>query len=411
MNVLHLTLPLLLSLTTLAATPVFAKENWVATWTASPQSTWGNELPLPTRIPQVLTDSTVHQRLRISSGGNRVGVVISNEYGAQPLVIGDARLALVEGATQLRAGSGYALTFDGQQQVTIAPGQKRVSDPVDLMIPALSELAISFYLPKSTPLTTFHWDGKQTAFITAGNQVGIERFEGSEQLEARLFLSEVLVQTSSDIRAVVVLGDSITDGNGSTLDSNRRWPDFLAQRLRAQNLAVLNAGISGARLLEDGMGVSASKRFERDVAGQPGVSSVVLMLGINDISWPGSAFAPNAPLPSIEMLIAGYQQLIEQARHHQIRIVGATLLPFEGALEGTLIEHYHSAKKEQLRQALNQWIRSSGAFDAVIDFDSIVRDPQHPTRLLPAFDSGDHLHPGDAGNQAMAYGFDLNTLL
>ncbi|OLF55794.1 SGNH/GDSL hydrolase family protein [Pseudomonas chlororaphis] len=387
----------------LAAGPTLAEEHWLTTWTANPQPTWGHELPLPTRIPEALTDSTVHQRVRISVGGSRVRVVVSNEYGKQPLLIGAARVA--------RADSGQPLTFGGEEQVSIAPGETRTSDPLALTVPDLSDLLVSLYLPQRTPLTTFHWDGKQTAFITPGNHLAAQQLTGDQQVEARLFLSDVLVDAAPDSRALVVLGDSITDGNASTLDRNRRWPDFLAQRLAAKNVAVLNGGISGARLLEDGMGASALARFQRDVLDKPGVKTVVLMLGINDISWPGTAFAPNAPLPSLESLIAGYRQLIDQAHRHDVRIIGTTLLPFEGALEGSVIEHYHNASKEQLRQALNQWVRTSRAFDAVIDFDRMTRDPEHPTRLLPQIDSGDHLHPGDAGNRAMAEGVELKALL
>ncbi|AZD27571.1 SGNH/GDSL hydrolase family protein [Pseudomonas chlororaphis] len=383
----------------LAAGPALAQDNWLTTWMASPQPTWGHELPLPTRIPEALADSTIHQTLRVSVGGSQVRVVISNEYGKQPLLIGAARVA------------GQVLKFGGEEQVSLAPGETRTSDPVALAVPDLGELVVSLYLPQRTPLTTFHWDGKQTAFIAPGNQVDAQRLEGKEQVEARLFLSDILVDAPLDSRALVVLGDSITDGNGSTLDRNRRWPDFLAQRLASEKVAVLNGGISGARLLQDGMGSRALKRFERDVLSKPGVKTVVLMLGINDISWPGTAFAPNAPLPSLDRLIAGYRQLIDQAHRHNLRIIGTTLLPFEGALQGSIIEHYHSAAKEQLRQALNQWIRTGQAFDAVIDFDQMTRDPRYPTRLLPQIDSGDHLHPGDVGNRAMAEGVDLKVLI
>ncbi|MDX1367488.1 SGNH/GDSL hydrolase family protein [Pseudomonas sp.] len=411
MKVFHSKILLPLALTALLATsPVMAAENWVTSWMASPQPTWGNELPLPTRIPEALTDSTIHQKVRISSGGSRIRVVVSNEYGRQPLVIGAARVAVVEGIDQIRPGTEHPLTFSDQEQATIAPGETQVSDPIELAVPALGELAISLYLPQHTPLTTFHWDGKQTALITQGNHVDAQRLEGSEQVEARLFLSDILVDAAVDTQALVVLGDSITDSNGSTLDSNQRWPDFLSQRLTTHKLAVLNAGISGARLLEDGMGVSAMARFERDVLSKPGVKTVILMLGINDISWPGSSFAPNMPEPAIEQLIAGYRQLIDQARLHKIRMIGTTLMPVEGALDGTIIKNYHSAKKEQLRQAINHWIRTSHAFDAVIDFDLLTRDPEHPARLLPLFDSGDHLHPGDAGNKAMAESVDLKML-
>jgi lysophospholipase L1-like esterase len=209
---------------------------------------------------------------------------------------------------------------------------------------------------------------------------------------------------------VVVLGDSTTDGNGATIDANTRWPDFLAARLAPKNVAVLNAGISGARLLGDRMGVNALARFDRDVLSQPRVKSVVVLLGINDISWPGTAFDPQGIRPSADALIAGYRQLIARAHSRGVRVVGATLTPFEGALAGTPLDNYYHADKDRLRQQINAWIRGSGEFDTVIDFDALARDPAHPARLKPEFDSGDHLHPGDRGNQAMADAVDLDVL-
>lgn len=252
--------------------------------------------------------------------------------------------------------------------------------------------------------------GRETAYIAKGNVVGASSLVAEQTISARTFLSEILVEASAGARAVVILGDSISDGNGATLDANRRWPDFLAQRLAKQSVAVLNASISGARVLADGMGESALRRFERDVLSQPHLSTVVLFMGINDISWPGSAFAPQTPAMSASELIAGYQQLIARARLKHVRIVAATLTPFAGALEGTAVWGYYSEDKERVRQAVNAWIRRSGEFDAVIDFDAVSRDPNSPKRFLPVLDSGDHLHPGDEGNRAMAESVDLNAL-
>ncbi|MEG2963275.1 MAG: SGNH/GDSL hydrolase family protein, partial [Janthinobacterium sp.] len=195
------------------------------------------------------------------------------------------------------------------------------------------------------------------------------------------------------------------------LGMDARWPDFLAERLAPQGVAVINAGISGARLLSDGMGENALARFERDVLAQPGVRTVVVLLGINDISWPGTAFAPREQRPTLAELKAGYAQLLAQARRRGVRVIGATVTPFEGALPGTPLSDYYQPEKELLRQQLNAWIRGSGQFDAVLDFDALARDPAHPLRLLPAYDSGDHLHPGDAGNRALAEGIDLPLLL
>lgn len=224
-------------------------------------------------------------------------------------------------------------------------------------------------------------------------------------------LAGIQVETAADPRAVAVIGDSITDGAGASLDRDSRWPDFLAARLAPRGVAVINAGISGGRLLTDGMGSNALARLDRDVLAQPGVASVVVMLGINDIAWPGTAYARDAAPPPLAALVAGYRQLIEQAHVHGVRVIGATLTPFAGALPGTPLADYYQPAKDALRQQVNAWIRDSGAFDAVVDFDALLRDPADPARLDARFDSGDHLHPGDAGNRAMAEALDLDALL
>src|SRR5690606_2285126 len=219
------------------------------------------------------------------------------------------------------------------------------------------------------------------------------------------------VEATAPAHAVAIVGDSITDGNMASLDADTRWPDFLAERLAPHDVAVVNAGISGARLLSDGMGVNGVARFERDALSLPGVSSVIVLLGINDISWPGTLFAPHHAGPALSELTAGYRQLAEQAHRKGIKLVGATLTPFEGALPNTPLNNYYNAEKNALRQQVNRWIRQSSVFDAVIDFDQQLRDPLHPNRLQPAFDSGDHLHPGDEGNRAMAHAVSLHTVL
>jgi len=230
-------------------------------------------------------------------------------------------------------------------------------------------------------------------------------------LTSRVFLSAILVDAPSATRTVVALGDSITDGAGATMDRDTRWPDFLAARLADKQVAVLNAGISGARLLQDKMGDNALARLDRDVLSQPGIAAVIVLIGINDISWNHMAFAPNDGAAEAEQLIAGYRQIIARAHARNVRVVGATLTPFEGALKDTPLMGYYSADKERVRQTVNDWIRHSGEFDGVVDFDTLLRDPAHPARLLPAYDSGDHLHPGDAGNKAMAEAVDLSVLL
>lgn len=256
-------------------------------------------------------------------------------------------------------------------------------------------------------------NGRQTGWIVAGDQTRASVLETTKRsaTTARPLLTGIQVEAARPARAVAVLGDSITDGATASQDKDTRWPDFLAARLAPRGVAVINAGISGARLLSDGMGVNALARLERDVLAQPGVRSMIVLLGINDISWPGTAFAPKAVRPSLDELTAGFRQVIEQAHSRGIRVVGATLTPFEGALPDTPLEDYYHVDKDALRQELNEWIRRSGVFDAVIDFDAVLRDPAHPSRIDPRFDSGDRLHPGDAGNRAMAEAVDLDVLL
>ena len=385
--------------------------HWVASWSASPQPIWEAGFALSTNIPASLSNQSVRQIARISLGGKRARVVLSNEFGTTPLTLGAAHIALAGDGSGIVAGTDRTLTFGGRETVTIAPGAPAVSDPVDLELAPLAQVAVSIFLPQITPLTTFHWDGKQTAYIAPGNLTAAPLIDTAQTMDARLFLSTILVEARPATRVVAAFGDSITDGGGSTANRNQRWPDLLAQRLAPQDVAVINAGISGARVLSDKMGVNALARFERDVLNQPGLDTVILLMGINDIGWPGSSFTPQAPALAAERLIDGYQQLIARARLHHVRIVGATLTPFEGALHDTELKSYYSESKEKTRQAVNRWIRGSGQFDAVIDFDAAMRDPAHTGRLLPAYDSGDHLHPGDAGYRAMAEAIDLTTLL
>lgn len=384
--------------------------HWQATWSANPQRTWGTEVPLPLGVPAVIDHHTLRQAVKVSLGGQRVRIVLSNAYGSQPVAIGGAAVALAAPDGRL-AGPSRRLTFAGQPTAYIAPGAELLSDPLDLSVPSLGELAVSIYLPQPTAIESFHWDGKQRVHGAPGEQLDAAQLPADGKMEARLFLADVLVESPEPRPVVAVLGDSLTDGRGASLDGDQRWPDVLAQRLAARGAGVINAGISGARLLSDGMGQSALVRFQRDVLGKPGVKVAIVLLGINDISWPGSTFAPNNPLVQYEDLIAGYRQLIAQAHVRGVRIVGATILPFERALTGSPIENYHAANKEVLRQRVNQWIRESGEFDGVVDLDAHLRDPAHPLRLLPAYDSGDHLHPGDAGNRAMAESVDIEALL
>jgi lysophospholipase L1-like esterase len=285
-----------------------------------------------------------------------------------------------------------------------------LSDPVELNVASLAQLAVSLYLPAATDLGTVHQTGLQTAYVSAaGDFTGSVDFPVGDRFVNRFFLSSVIVEASAGAHAVAILGDSISDGTRSTIDANARWPDVLARRLQEAGLsvAVLNQGLSGNRLLSDGAGVSALARFERDVASQLGVSHVVIFLGINDIGLPGTAIEPNATVRTAEEIVAGYKQLIERAHIRSIRAIASPLAPFENALAESPNRGYYTPDKEAKRRAVNDWIRTSGAFDGIIDFDRVLADPAHPSAIARVYDSTDHLHPNDAGYQAMGESIDL----
>ncbi|MBH1832935.1 SGNH/GDSL hydrolase family protein [Stenotrophomonas maltophilia] len=379
--------------------------HWVASWQASPQPVWDADFLFPTLVPATLQDQTFRQTARISLGGSRLRVRLSNAYGTQPLRIGAASVAAGAGATP------QPLSFDGQPGVLIGAGQERLSDPLAVATEDHQALQVSVFVPGPTPVQAFHWDGRQTSWIAGGNQARARDLQGASSTTARLFLTGIEVEAAASARSVVVIGDSITDGATASLDQDQRWTDHLAARLAPRGVAVVNAGISGNRLLSDGMGESVLARLRRDALDQPGVASVIVLIGINDISWPGTAFARAQPRPSLPELQAGYRALAEQAHRRGLRIFGATLMPFAGALPGTPLDDYYHPDKEALRQQLNAWLRSNSPFDAAIDLDAALRDPADPSRMAAAYDSGDHLHPGDAGNRAMAEAVDLEILL
>jgi lysophospholipase L1-like esterase len=388
--------------------------DWIATWAASPQPWWDADFFAPIDVPRSLRNQTVRQIARVSLGGSRVRVELSNEYGSDPLVIGAAHVALAADGSAIVAGSDRPLTFGGEPSVTVPPGAPILSDPVDFEVPPLGRVAVSLYLSEITPTSTFHWEGVQTAYISGeGSFVGEPDFEAAETITSRIFLSEIIVDAPPDARAIVTFGDSITDGATSTVDANHRWPDFLAERLNEADarVAVINQGISGARVLRDRMGDNALARFDRDVLSHPHADTVVLMMGINDIGWPGTLLVPQGePAPTANDIIAGYRQLIARAHAHDMRIIGATLTPFEDTFRGNPLFGYYNEEKEAKRQAVNRWIRTSGAFDGVIDFDAATRDPDNPKHIRADFDSGDHLHPQDTGYKAMAGSIDLEVL-
>lgn len=383
------------------AADAWSAKRWVTAWYASPQARWDGNFPLPTKLPAGLWNQTVRQRVRVAVDGARLRVVLTNVYGDTPLVVGAADLAIAGQGPDGLAGSDRILTFSGRTTVSIPAGAAWVSDPVAMPTRAGDHVLLSLYLPQPTAPATFHWEGLEDAWIADGNAAAATRFRFSARAPVRLFVSAVQVEADSP-KLIVAFGDSITDGNASTPGEERRWPDFLSRALGDRGIAVVNGGISGARLLAGGMGESALARLDRDVLAQPGVNTVVVLMGINDIAWPGTPFAPDAPMVDADTLIAGYRQLIARAHGSGVRIVGATLTPFEGALEGTPITGYYTVAKDRLRRTVNHWIRDSGEFDAVVDFDALLRDPARPSRMLQRYDSGDHLHPGDVGYEAMA---------
>jgi lysophospholipase L1-like esterase len=352
------------------------------------------------------SNQTLRQIVHTSVGGSRLRVVLSNSYGTQPLTIGAAHVALPDRDAAIRTDTGRRLTFSGGVSFTIPPGAVAFSDPVDLTLPPAADLAIDLFLPGDTdtpsPLT-MHSTAVQTNYVSEpGNHTGTAKLPTQTTTANWFVIHRVDVLAPATVGGIVAYGDSITDGTRSTPDTNNRWPDHLVRRMLAQTpplrLGVMNAGIAGNRVLSDAnfqAGVNAQARFDEHVAAMPGASHVIFMEGINDIGQ-----ARENPTPSADDVVAGHKQIIERARARGLKIYGATLTPFYGAA-------YYTEVGEAKRQAVNNWIRTSNAYDAVIDFDRATRDPSDPRKFLAAYDSCDHLHPSDAGYKAMADAIDL----
>jgi lysophospholipase L1-like esterase len=398
---------LLLSLLTLCstgstvATAATPSDHWVGTWAASPMAAKnpGAKFGAPG------TDgTTLREIVHISIGGPSVRVVLTNEFGLDPLTIGAAQIALSSGTSAITAGSATPLTFGGAPTIIIPPGALVVSDPVALKVAPASNLAVSIFLPDQlTNQLTLHPFADQTNYLVPGNVVSAASLDAPTTFFTWDFLKGVDVTADDKSASIVTFGDSITDGAHSTRDANARWPDVLARRLLADkktaNLGILNQGIGGNRILHDTTGPSALARFDRDVLAQAGVKYLVIMESINDI---GHATDPAKPYDVVtaEDLIVGLGQLATRAHTHGIKVIGATLTPFVGA-------KYQSPAGEEMRQAINKWIRTTNQLDGVIDFDKLTTDPTHPGMFLPLDDSGDHLHPGDDGYKAMGESIDL----
>jgi lysophospholipase L1-like esterase len=328
-------------------------------------------------------------------------VELSNHFGSQKLKIGEAHLALHDKGAAIVPGSDRILTFSGLAAASIPAGASLLSDPVDLAVPALGDLVISVFLPEDSGPPTQHGTGLHTTYISGqGNFAGEPTFNAERTTSAWYFLSGVHVIAPAETGLIVAFGDSITNGASSTNDTNSDWPSQLARRLReaGMNWAVVNQGISGNRVLGDGAGVSVLARFDRDVLSQPGVKYMIFMEAINDI---GIASRPGGDPVTAEEIIAIYKQMIEQAHLRGIKVIGATLTPFEGA-------GYYSEPGEAIRSAVNQWLRTTGLTDGTIDFDAATRDVNNPKRLRSDFTIRDFLHPNDVGYGAMADAIDLS---
>lgn len=374
---------------------------WVGAWAASQQ------IPEPhnTLPPEMLTDATVRQVVQTTQAGPALRVRLSNLFGAAPLTFSSVRVArpVAPGSARIDPGTDRAVTFGGRSEVTVPAGAEYVSDPVDLPVAALSSLAVSYHLPRPPDGQTGHPGSRTTTFVARGNRTAAADLPGAETVVRWHQLSAVDVVAGPGAAAIVTFGDSITDGFGVGPDRNERWPDFLARRLQAdprtRHLSVLNHGIGGNRLLLDGLGPNALARFDRDVLNQTGVRYVIVLEGVNDLGsltrlGPAS---PEAQSRLTADMIGVYRQMVARARARGIKAIGATILPFAGS------DYYKPPPEtETSRQAVNAWIRAPGNFDAVIDFDAVMRDPARPDRLRPELDVGDGLHPSIAGYRAMA---------
>lgn len=387
----------------LVACPALAADRSPVRWIAS----WGSAQMVPTdenALPEHAADLTIRQVVRLSAGGERLRVRFSNAFGREPLVIGAAHLArpVTPGGARLVAGSGRALTFAGRSSVTIAPGAEAYADPVAFTAEPGADLAISLYLPAAPVGQTGHPGSRSTSFLIAGNRAAEADPAGAEASARWWALADVEVEAPAGAATIVAIGDSITDGYGVKPDTNQRWTDTLASRLRAhaatRAIGVVNAGIGGNRVLLDGLGPNLLARFDRDVVARSGVRWAILLEGVNDLGVltrdkPATAEAHAAIVTRITQ---GYAELAQRARAHGVKLIGGTIMPFGGN------EYYHPGPQTEAdRQAINRYIRTSGVFDAVIDFDRIMRDPARPDRLLPAYDSGDHLHPSMEGYRVM----------
>ena len=373
--------------------------HWVGTWATAPlpESAAQDQTPL--------AGATVRQVVHVSLGGSQVRVRFSNAFGGGPLSFHGAHIALAAPDGGVRPGTDRSLRFAGQAAVTIPPGASFLSDPIDFALAPQVDVAISIYLDHVPEALTGHPGSRATSYLQIGDALGAPALPKATRFTRWYFINGIdVLAANPQAAAIAILGDSITDGHGCTTDKNDRWPDDLVRLLQARagtaDCAVLNEGIGGNRLLRDGLGPNALARFDRDVLAPPGVRWLVMFEGINDIGTRLKAREQGVNYASAADIIAAYEQIIARAKFHGIRVIGATITPYAGA------GFYWSADGEADRKTVNEWIRTSGQFDAVIDFDAALRDPKDPARLAAVLDSGDHLHPSVAGYKVMAESVD-----
>lgn len=373
------------------------KVQWVGSWEAPPQLTEPRNLP----PAPGLSAATLRQVIHLSAGGSRLRIRFSNEFGTSPLSIALAHVARSRGGDSIDSAGDTPVLFRGEASVTIPPGEAVVSDVADCSCAPLSEITVSVYVAQMPVNVTGHPGSRTTSYLAPGNHVSAANLPQAIKTEHWYILTSVDVLSRVQSAAVVILGNSIADGRGSATDRNNRWPDNLARRLqgdpRTVHVAVLNAGIGGNTVLRGGLGPPALARFDRDVLNQTGARWVIVSEGVNDI---GGARGADSSASVARQLVDAYQGIIARAHAKGQRVYGATMLPFRGS-------QYDSPEHEAARQVLNDWVRTSGAFDAVIDLDAALRDPAYPARLVPAADGGDHLHPNELGYRMMADAIDL----
>ena len=380
---------------------------WVTSWGASQQ------IPEPQNALPAddLRDATVRQIVHLSLGGTALRVHLSNAFGTEALHFTSVHVAhpLSPKGAAIDPASDHALTFAGNPDVTIPPGAEYVSDPLEMPVAPLSDVAVTYHLDAPPARETGHPGSRSTSYTVHGDAVSAADLPDAKHVDHWYQLTEIDVQAAPGAGTVVALGDSITDGHGATTNGNDRWTDVLAERLQAakktRNIGVSNQGIGGNHLLTDGLGPNVLARFDRDVLAPAGVRWVIVFEGVNDLG--GLARTGEVPAEQhaalVARVIAAYEQIVERAHAHGLRVYGATITPYTGS------DYYHPGPlSEADRLAVNAWIRAEGHFDAVIDFDAVVRDPEHPDHLLPAFDCGDHLHPGPPGYKAMGEAIQLS---